>query len=107
MFGDDWGQQHGLIMGPALWREFIKPRIFQMYQAVKAGGKFVFIHSCGKVQQLFPELIECGLDVFNPLQPEVMDVAAIKRDFGAQLSFYGGISIQRTTAVWHGAGNQG
>ncbi len=95
MFGDDWGQQHGLIMGPALWREFIKPRIRQMYQAVKAGGKFVFIHSCGKVQQLFPELIECGLDVFNPLQPEVMDVAAIKRDFGAQLSFYGGISIQR------------
>ena len=96
MFGDDWGQQHGLIMGPALWREFIKPRIRQMYQAVKARGKFVFIHSCGKVQQLFPELIECGLDVFNPLQPEVMDVAAIKREFGARLSFYGGISTQRT-----------
>ncbi len=96
MFGDDWGQQHGLIMGPALWREFIKPRIYQMYQAVRAHGKFVFIHSCGKVQQLFPELIACGLDVFNPLQPEVMDVAAIKQQYGAQLSFYGGISIQRT-----------
>ena len=96
MFGDDWGQQHGLIMGPALWREFIKPRIRQMYQAAKARGKFVFIHCCGKVQQLFPELIECGLDVFNPLQPEVMDVAAIKREFGTRLSFYGGISTQRT-----------
>jgi uroporphyrinogen decarboxylase len=96
MFGDDWGQQHGLIMGPALWRKFIKPRIQRMYQAVKARGKFVFIHSCGKVQQLFPELIECGLDVFNPLQPEVMDVAAIKREFGTRLSFYGGISTQRT-----------
>ncbi len=95
MFGDDWGQQHGLIMGPGLWREFIKPRIRQMYQAVKARGKFVFIHSCGKVQQLFPELIECGLDAFNPLQPEVMDVQAIKHEFGADLSFYGGISIQR------------
>ena len=96
MFGDDWGQQHGLIMGPTLWREFIKPRISQMYQAVKARGKFVFIHSCGKVEQLFPELIECGLDVFNPLQPEVMNVAAVKREFGARLSFYGGISTQRT-----------
>ncbi|MHB8970087.1 MAG: uroporphyrinogen decarboxylase family protein [Pirellulaceae bacterium] len=96
MFGDDWGQQHGLIMGPTLWREFIKPRIRQMYQAVKARGKFVFIHSCGKVQQLFPELIECGLDVFNPMQPEVMDVVEIKREFGAQLGFYGGISTQRT-----------
>jgi uroporphyrinogen decarboxylase len=96
LLGDDWGQQHGLIMGPALWRTFIKPRICPMYQAVKARGKFVFIHSCGKVQQLFPELIECGLDVFNPLQPEVMDVAAIKREFGTRLSFYGGISTQRT-----------
>ncbi|MHB0954898.1 MAG: uroporphyrinogen decarboxylase family protein [Pirellulaceae bacterium] len=96
MFGDDWGQQHGLIMGPHLWREFIRPRIRQMYQAVKTRGKFVFIHSCGKVQQLFPELIECGLDVFNPLQPEVMDVVEIKREFGGQLSFYGGISTQRT-----------
>jgi uroporphyrinogen decarboxylase len=96
MFGDDWGQQHGLIMGPTAWREFIKPRIAQMYQAVKSGGKFVFIHCCGKVQQLFPELIDCGLDVFNPLQPEVMDVAAIKQQYGAQLSFYGGISTQRT-----------
>jgi uroporphyrinogen decarboxylase len=67
-----------------------------MYQAVKAHGKFVFIHSCGKVQQLFPELIECGLDVFNPLQPEVMDVAAVKLEFGTRLSFYGGISTQRT-----------
>jgi len=96
MFGDDWGQQHGLIMGPALWREFIKPRIRQMYQAVKARGKYVFIHSCGKVQQLFPELLECGLDVFNPMQPEVMDVEQVKQTYGDRLSFYGGISTQRT-----------
>lgn len=96
MFGDDWGQQHGLIMGPVLWREFIKPRIRQMYQAVHARGKFVFIHSCGQVQQLFPELIDCGVDVFNPLQPEVMDIAAVKRDYGARLAFYGGISTQQT-----------
>ncbi|MDD4870190.1 MAG: uroporphyrinogen decarboxylase family protein [Kiritimatiellae bacterium] len=96
MFGDDWGQQSGLIMGPVLWREFIKPRIRQMYSAVKTKGKFVFIHSCGKVDGLFPELIECGLDVFNPFQPEVMDVFEVKKKYGDRLSFYGGVSTQKT-----------
>jgi uroporphyrinogen decarboxylase len=96
MFGDDWGQQRGLVMGPALWREFIKPRIRRMYAKVKASGKRVFIHSCGKVDELFPELIECGLDVFNPFQPEVIDVYDAKRRYGSRLSFYGGISTQKT-----------
>jgi len=95
MFGDDWGHQRGILMGPVLWREFIKPRVRRMYQGVKSKGKFVFIHSCGKVDAIFPDLIECGLDVFNPFQPEVMDVFEMKRRFGGALSFYGGISIQR------------
>jgi uroporphyrinogen decarboxylase len=95
-FGDDWGQQTGLIMGSNLWREIIKPRVRQMYAAVKARGKFLFIHSCGKVEEIFPDLIECGVDVFNPFQPEVMDVFEIKKKFGDRLSFFGGISTQRT-----------
>ena len=95
-FGDDWGQQTGVLMGPALWREYIKPRVAQMYAAVKRHGKFVVIHSCGKVDALFPELIELGLDVFNPFQPEVIDVYQAKRQFGDRLSFFGGISTQRT-----------
>jgi uroporphyrinogen decarboxylase len=96
MFGDDWGQQRGLIMGPVFWRRFIKPRVREMYQAAKRAGKFVVIHSCGDVKQLFPDLIECGLDCFNPFQPEVMDVCEMKREFGDRLSFYGGISTQKT-----------
>ena len=96
MFGDDWGQQRGLIMGPDLWRRFIKPRVREMYQTAKRAGKFVLIHSCGDVKQLFPDLIECGLDCFNPFQPEVMDVCEMKREFGDRLSFYGGISTQQT-----------
>lgn len=96
MFGDDWGQQTGLIMGPKIWREFIKPRIRKMYELVKSKDKFVFIHSCGKVDEIFPDLIECGLDVFNPFQPEVIDVAEAKKKFGNNLTFYGGISIQHT-----------
>jgi uroporphyrinogen decarboxylase len=96
MFGDDWGQQTSLIMGPRLWREFIKPRVQQMYSLVKSKRKYVFIHSCGKVDSVFPDLIECGLDCFNPFQPEVMDIFEIKDHFGDRLSFYGGISTQRT-----------
>ncbi len=95
-FGDDWGQQTGLIMGPQLWREFIQPRIRQMYQRVKAKGKLVSIHSCGKVDAVFPDLIAAGLDIFNPFQPEVMDVFAMKRQYGDRLSFFGGISTQKT-----------
>jgi uroporphyrinogen decarboxylase len=96
IFGDDWGMQTGLQMGANLWREFIYPRIKQMYALVKSKGKFVFIHSCGKVDEVFPDLIDIGLDVFNPFQPEVMDVFEMKRHFGDQLAFYGGISVQQT-----------
>lgn len=95
MFGDDWGQQSGLLFGPRLWRRFIKPRVARMYGAVKQAGKAVFIHCCGKVQSLFPDLIELGLDVFNPFQPEVMDPYEIKRQFGHALAFYGGLSVQK------------
>ena len=95
-FGDDWGHQRGVLMGPALWREFIKPRFKQMCQAVRSRGKLVMLHCCGKVDELFPDLIECGLDIFNPFQPEVMDVFEIKKRHGDALTFYGGISIQRT-----------
>ncbi|HOK80618.1 MAG TPA: uroporphyrinogen decarboxylase family protein [bacterium] len=95
IIGDDWGQQTGLIMGPHFWHEFIEPRIRQMYATVKSHKKYVFIHSCGKVDELFSSLIEAGLDVFNPFQPEVMDVFEIKRKYGKHLSFYGGISTQK------------
>jgi len=96
MFGDDWGQQTGVMMGVPHWREFIKPRIAEMYAAAKRRGKAVFIHSCGKVDALFPDLIALGLDVFNPFQPEVMDVYDMKARYGDRLSFFGGISTQRT-----------
>jgi uroporphyrinogen decarboxylase len=94
-FGDDWGQQTGLIMGPRLWRRFIKPRVQAMYARVKATGRYVMQHSCGAVQELFPDLIDMGLDIFNTFQPEVMDVAFCKREYGGYLTFYGGISTQQ------------
>jgi uroporphyrinogen decarboxylase len=94
-FGDDWGQQSGLIMGPKHWREFIKPRLKIMYDAVKAYDKKVFIHCCGKVDEILPDFIELGIDLFNPFQPEVTDVYQVKKQFGKEISFWGGISTQR------------
>ncbi len=94
--GDDWGQQRGLIMGPDCWRRFIKPCVARMYERSKSHGKFVSIHSCGDITEVLGDLIDIGLDVFNPFQPEVMDVEAVKREFGKHLTFYGGISTQRT-----------
>ena len=95
-FGDDWGQQRGLQMGPRLWHEFIYPVLRRMYAAVKDAGKYVFIHSCGDVDELFDDLIAIGLDCFNPFQPEVMDVAALLKRYRGRLTFHGGLSIQRT-----------
>ncbi len=95
-FGDDWGQQQGLIMGPKLWRKFIKPRLARMYGMVRERGLPVFIHSCGDVREIFPDLIEIGVNVFNPFQPEVMDVYEMKRKYGNRLCFYGGLSTQKT-----------
>ena len=95
-FGDDWGQQHGLQMGPRLWREFIYPELKRMYGAVREAGKYVFIHSCGDVDELFDDLIAIGLNCFNPFQPEVMDVAALLPRYRGRLAFHGGLSTQRT-----------
>ena len=94
-FGDDWGQQRGLIMGPRIWREFIKPRIARLYRRVRDAGKIVSIHSCGDVDELFDELVEIGLKVFNPFQPEVMDIYSLKKQYHGRLAFHGGMSIQR------------
>lgn len=95
-FGDDWGQQHGLIMGPKLWREFIYPQLKRMYGAAKAAGKKVLIHSCGDVDELFDDLIDIGLDCFNPFQPEVMDVDSLMEKYRGKLCFCGGLSTQKT-----------
>ena len=93
-FGDDWGQQKGMIMGAPLWREFIKPRMAKMYDQAKKNGKFILQHSCGDIQDIFEDLIEIGLDCYQTFQPEIYDIAAVKNKFGSRLSFWGGISTQ-------------
>jgi uroporphyrinogen decarboxylase len=95
-FGDDWGQQQGLIMGPESWRKFLYPVLDRMYRVVSEAGKFVMIHSCGDVDELFDDLIAIGLNCFNPFQPEVMDVFGLLERYRGRLAFHGGLSTQRT-----------
>lgn len=96
LFGDDWGQQHGLIMGYETWKEFIYPQLKRMFSVVRDAGKYVFIHSCGDVDELFDDLIDIGLNCFNPFQPEVMDVHELMTRYRGKLTFFGGLSIQKT-----------
>ena len=94
-FGDDWGQQNGLIMGPTLWKEMIKPGMKRLFERVKSKGKYVVLHSCGDLRQIMPDLIDMGVDVYNTVQPEIYDLDMLKREYGKDLTFYGGISTQQ------------
>ena len=95
-FGDDWGQQHGLIFGKKTWMKFIYPQLKRMYGEVRKAGKYVFQHSCGDVDELFGDLIGIGVNCFNPFQPEVMDVKKLFVEYRGRLSFHGGLSTQKT-----------
>ena len=97
-FGDDWGQQKGMIMGAPLWREFIKPRMKRMYEKVKERGLYVSQHSCGDIQTVFDDVVEIGLDCYQTFQPEIYDIEACKKAYGDKLIFWGGISTQQLLA---------
>jgi uroporphyrinogen decarboxylase len=95
-FADDWGSKTGLMFSPAMWRRFIKPRLALIYEHCHKKGVYVGQHSDGKIVSIFPDLIEIGMDIFNPLEPSVMDVYEMKRQFGDKVTFYGGIDVEKT-----------
>lgn len=95
-FADDWGSRTSLLFSPAMWRRFIKPRMAACYQRVKQSGLVVGQHSDGNILQIMPDLIEIGMDVFNPLEPMAYDIYAVKAQYGDRLTFYGGVDVERT-----------
>jgi uroporphyrinogen decarboxylase len=98
MFSDDWGYQKGVLLGPDRWRRFIKPRLARMYQIVHEAGMVTLSHCCGSVADIMPDIIEIGLDVLESVQPEAagMDPYALKRQYGEQITFWGGLGSQST-----------
>jgi uroporphyrinogen decarboxylase len=95
-YGDDWGQQYGLIMGIDLWRKFFRPRLRKLYDEVHKAGLPVSIHSCGDISEIIPDLIEMGVNMITPLQAEALDFNFLKKEYGRHLTFWGGISTQKT-----------
>lgn len=96
LLGSDWGSQRDLLMSPAVWDDLIRPGEQKEYDLIHGYGKDVWIHSCGNIERLFPRLIEMGVDVINPVQPEAMDIKNLKETYGDKITFWGGISTQQT-----------
>jgi uroporphyrinogen decarboxylase len=94
--GDDVSTQLTMMMKVATWREYIKPRLAKVIEAVKKVKPdiLIFYHGDGNLQAIIPELIEIGVEILNPIQPECMDPVAIKKQYGDRLSFWGAIGTQ-------------
>jgi uroporphyrinogen decarboxylase len=93
-FGDDYGAQYSMLFSPQLWRRLIKPRLTRMFAVFRDAGLPVIFHSDGDIRAILPDLVEIGITALNPVQPEVLDHGWLSQEFGAELSFYGGISTQ-------------
>ena len=96
MMGDDFGTQTGPMMSLETWRRFFRDGFRRYIELAHQYGTKVMHHTCGSVVELIPDFIDCGLDVLQSLQPRAagMDLAAIKREFGRDLCFHGGVDIQ-------------
>jgi len=83
-----------MLFSPRSWRRLIKPRLAMMIAVFRDAGLPVIFHSDGDIRAILPDLVEMGVTALNPVQPEVLDHAWLHRQFGASLSFYGGLSTQ-------------
>ncbi len=94
--GDDFGAQRNLLVPPDAWEDQLKAGFAAFIAMGKTYDAKVMHHSCGAVRALIPTMISCGLDILQSLQPEAsqMEPEALKREFGNQLCFQGGVSIQ-------------
>lgn len=92
-FGDDLGTNQGPFMAPATYRALFKPRHARLCAYVKQHSRMkTFLHSCGAIRSLLPDLIEAGFEVINPVQTSCrgMEPEGLKRDFGRDICFWGG-----------------
>lgn len=98
MLGDDIGMQKSMMMSMALWRKWIKPRLKEVIDGAREikSDLYIFYHSDGVINPAIPELIEIGVDILNPIQPECMDVYELHKEYGKDLTFWGTIGTQTT-----------
>ncbi len=98
MYGDDWGTQSNLFISPEKWRAIIKPHTQRIYDCIRSHGVIVKQHSCGKIESIFGDLAEMGLQGYNPCQP-CNDLAKLKKMYGDKICFCGGIDSQFVLAA--------
>lgn len=96
IFPDDWGLQDRLMIAPAAWRTFWKPRYAAIYTAAHAAGMITFLHSCGCILEILDDLIEAGLDVIHMDQQENMGLDALGERFRGRINFFSPVDIQNT-----------
>jgi uroporphyrinogen decarboxylase len=106
---DDYGTQTSQLISPRMFRRQIKPRLKTLFSRIKQlapNGK-LFFHSCGNVRPLLPDFIELGVDILNPVHVTAtgMDPAALKRDFGKDIVFWGG-GVDTQDVLPHGSPQQ-
>lgn len=94
---DDWGTQQGLLMSPSVFDEFFAAHYRRIIDLAHSAGLKVEFHSCGSAINIFPRLIDVGVDIVNPIQTSAkdMDPLKVKQRFGKDLAFSGGIDVQQ------------
>jgi len=92
-YGDDWGTQNNLFLPPDVWRKIIKPHTQRIYNCMKERNIIINQHSCGKIEEVFADIIEIGADIWNPCQP-CNDLTVLKKRFAGKITFCGGIDSQ-------------
>jgi uroporphyrinogen decarboxylase len=92
-FGDDWGSQRALLISPDMWRQYFKPIYQELFDMVKAKGKYVFFHSDGNIMDIYQEFIDMGVDAINS-QIWCMGVENVAEKFAGKITFWGEISRQ-------------
>lgn len=91
---DDLGMQNTLLISPELFEEFVAPRLKKMADLAHGYQIKLLLHTCGNIEILIPRLIELGVDILDPVQPECMDPIAIKEKYGKNICLRRGISVQ-------------
>jgi uroporphyrinogen-III decarboxylase len=91
MCGDDWGFNHGLQMPVKCWRQFIKPIIKRYVEIIHSHNSKFIIHSCGNIGEIFPDLVELGVEGVESLQPTINDLNSLKQKYGDKLALLGTI----------------
>jgi uroporphyrinogen decarboxylase len=94
--GGDLASEQSLFISPKMWREIFKPREKEIIDSVKNKDVFSFLHSDGNIEEIIRDLVEIGIDILNPIQPECLDPVKVKNQYGDIITLHGTMSLQRT-----------